>query len=182
MYYDREDTSRRLVELEIANLEELLPKLDAVLEVAKRFDGKVYNRKFPNAIFEEVSSWMYCEVNGDYFEIDYHPQTTYIKVGEYSNANLKRNYILVMYENLENIFNIGENGNKRISYEKIRAAIEKCRDKIEGQINEDRNGLAEVEKWKEYISRIQKMADAVNKMIPYDIKEYFDLDYVYRRR
>lgn len=179
MYHD-EETARKLVELEIANMEELLVKLDGVLEVTRTFNGKVYNKRFSDALFREVSG-MYCRLDGNYLDIEYRPEKTYIRIGEYSNANLHSKYISVMRGNIEASFNIDEKGNKRISYKKMCEIIEKRRTEIKKRIDADRDGLTKIDEWKEYICKIKRMAEILDGKIPYDIKDYFGMNYSYRK-
>ena len=180
MYYD-EETARKLVELEIANMEELLVKLDGVLEVTRTFNGKVYNKRFSDALFREVSG-MYCRLDGNYLDIEYRPEKTYVWISEYNTPSVRYGYISVVRGNIESVFNIDEKGNKRISYKKMCELIDKRRTEIKKRIDDDRDGLTKVDEWKEYIGKIKRMAEILNQKIPYDIKEYFDLDYVYRKR
>lgn len=167
-FYEMDDTDRvDMVKLEIEIQEDILKALDDLEDVIKKFDGKVCNKKFYDAVRDACG--LSVSLDTRRLEITYRPDK-YIKT---------RYIVSVLYDT---VLDINEKGTKRINAEKLLKHVNEQRDKSKARIAADTSGLEHIDEWKEMINKLSRMAEILNKRIPSDIKNYFDMDYYYGKR
>ena len=178
-FYGMDDTDRvAMVKLEIEIQEDILKALDDLEDVIKKFDGKVCNKKFYDAVWDACK--FSVSLGTQWLEITYRPDK-YIKreYNSYSPIEHTRYIVNVFYDT---VLDINEKGTKRINAEKLLKHVNEQRDRSKARIAADTSGLEHIDEWKEMINKLSRMAEILNSRIPSDIKVYFDMDYCYRKR
>ena len=178
-YSGMNDTDKvDMIKLEIEIQEDILKALDNLETVIKKFDGKVCNKKFYDAVWEACG--FSVSLGTQWLEITYRPDK-YIKRG-YNTFSPKEHTRYIVSVFYVAVLDINEKGTKRINAEKLLKYVNEQRDRSKARIAADTSGLEHIDEWKEMINKLSRMAEILNKRIPSDIKEYFDMDYCYRKR
>ena len=178
-FYGMDDTDRvDMVKLEIEIQEDILKALDDLEDVIKKFDGKVCNKKFYDAVWDACK--FSVSLGTQWLEITYRPEK-YIK-REYNSYSPREHTRYIVNTSYDTVLDINEKGTKRINAEKLLKHVNEQRDRSKARIAADISGLEHIDEWKEMINKLSRMAEILNSRIPSDIKEYFDMDYCYRKR
>lgn len=178
-FYGMDDTDRvDMVKLEIEIQEDILKALDDLEDVIKKFDGKVCNKKFYDAVWDACK--FSVSLGTQWLEITYRPDK-HIKRG-YNTFSPKEHTRYIVSVFYDTVLDINEKGTKRINAEKLLKHVNEQRDRSKARIAADTSGLEHIDEWKEMINKLSRMAEILNKRIPSDIKNYFDMDYYYGKR
>ena len=156
-YRRAKDKMKKLIDSNKATIE----NVDKLLEVAKKFDGKVVNKRFWDAL-KGTGFWGRFDRNTMEFtfgEADYN------------------------YRNLMDIWDYEENGvieNKRLNYEKFAEQIEKNRQRAQSMINNWQysidHGAEAIEKWKEVARAYNKAVKELKDSVATEFLETEDID------
>lgn len=184
-HYCNED-ARNLVEIEIKNRKEALKLYDGIIEVVKKFDGKVLNKRFDTALkkvdgrlsYEREYSWLKIKMNvfdsrscKSVKKDSYgYSCTNYI-----SDSYLMLNSLLYTYS-----YNPDDKvalDNERIISGNIIFALNKGRRQIEETIKELEESISKVDEWKNRLKEIENEMRKTMNEVPYIIREYYDINY-----
>lgn len=184
-HYCNED-ARNLVEIEIKNRKEALKLYDGIIEVVKKFDGKVLNKRFDTALkkvdgrlsYYREYSWLEIKMNvfdsrscKSVKKDSYgYSCTNYI-----SDSYLRLNSLLYTYS-----YNPDEKvalNNERIISANIIFALNKGRRQIEETIEELEESISKVDEWKNKLKEIENEMRKTMNEVPYIIREYYDINY-----
>ena len=184
-HYCNED-ARNLVELEIQNRKEALKLYDGIIEVVKKFDGKVLNKRFDTALKQFDGRLSYNREHSC-FEI---------KMNVFDNRSCKSvkkdtygysctNYITDSYLRLNNlVYTHSYNAkdvvmldNERIISSVLIEALNKGKEQMKNNIKELENSIDKVDEWKNKLKALQIEMEEVMKEVPYIIREYYDINY-----
>lgn len=184
-YYCNED-ARNLVELEIENRKEALKLYDGIIEVVKKFDGKVLNKRFETAL-KKVDERLSFNRRYSCFEIEMsvldnncckstkkddwgYSCTIYI-----SDNYLALNGFLETYSYDKNKKVLLDN--ERIISSVLIESLNKGKKQIEKEIVTFEESLNKVSEWKEKLESLKSEMEKTMKDIPYIIKDYYDINY-----
>lgn len=184
-HYCNED-ARNLVEIEIKNRKEALRLYDGIIEVVKKFDGKVLNKRFDTALkkvdgrlsYNREYSWLEIKMNvfdsrscKSVKKDSYgYSCTNYI-----SDSYLRLNSLLYAYSH-----NPDEKvalDNERIISANIILALIKGKRQIEETIEELEESISKVDEWKNRLKEIENEMRKTMNEVPYIIREYYDINY-----
>lgn len=186
-YYCNED-ARNLVELEIQNRKEALKLYDGIIEVVKKFDGKVLNKRFDTALkkfdgrlsYNREYSWF--EINMNVFDSrscksvekdSYgHSCTNYI-----SDNYLRLNSIVYTYSNSANDKDKVILNNERIISSVLIDSLNKGKEHIQKEIEKLENSIDKAGEWKTKLEKLKREVENVMNEVPYIIREYYDINY-----
>lgn len=186
-YYCNED-ARNLVELEIQNRKEALKLYDGIIEVVKKFDGKVLNKRLDTALkkfdgrlsYNREYSWF--EINMNVFDSrscksvekdSYgHSCTNYI-----SDNYLRLNSIVYTYSNSANDKDKVILNNERIISSVLTDSLNKGKEHIQKEIEKLENSIDKAEEWKTKLEKLKREVENVMNEVPYIIREYYDINY-----
>ncbi len=184
-HYCNED-ARNLVELEIQNRKEALKLYDGIIEVAKKFDGKVLNKRFETAL-KKVDERLSCDRSYSWFEINMsvfdNRSCKSVKKDSYGYSCT--NYITDNYLRLNNlVYTYSYNtkdvvmlDNERIISSVLIEALNKGKKQMEEKIIQLENSINKVDEWKNKLKALQIEMEEVMKEVPYIIREYYDINY-----
>lgn len=156
-YRRAKDKMKKLIDSNKATIE----NVDKLLEVAKKFDGKVINKRFRDAL-KGTGFW-----------------------GRFDGYNMEFTFgeADFDYRNLMNIWNYEEKGvieNKRLNYEKFAEQIEENRQRAQAMIDNWQysidHGAEAIEKWKEAARAYNKAAKELNDSIASEFLTIEDID------
>ena len=182
-YYSREDADN-LIKLEIKQYTRAIELIEQIKPIVEKFDGKVFNKRFENAIEKETGEsfsvnlvdWgmMYSR-----FEIDWYNQNRSIQSVEkdsfgYSHWNYlsQSDFDLVGYPRTCEAVDV-LNADKRINgtalLEKLDESVEYFKKKIE----ELADGLNKVDVWVEKIKELKKQINDLYHEVPSQFRDYY---------
>ena len=184
-YYCNED-AKNLVMLEIENRKEALKLYDGIIEVVKKFDGKILNKRFDTAlkkVDERLSynrAYTYFEITMSTFD---NRCCTSVKKDDlgYSHTNYISDHELILNTYLET-YTHDKDKESLLSEEKINAnvlieALNNGKNQMEEKIIQLENSFGKVEEWKNKLEALQNEIRETMKDIPYIIREYYDINY-----
>lgn len=184
-YYCNED-ARNLVELEIQNRKDALKLYDGIIEVVKKFDGKVLNKRFDTALkqfdgrlsYNREYSWF--EINMNVFD---NRSCKSVKKDAYGYSCT--NYITDSYLRLNNlVYTYSNNSNDKVMLDNERIissvlieALNKGKEQMQNKINELENSIDKVDEWKTKLEALKHEMENIMGEVPYIIREYYDINY-----
>lgn len=189
-YYCNED-ARNLVELEIKNRKDALSLYSDIIEVVKKFDGKILNKRFETAL-KKVDERLSCNREYSWFEINMSVFNSRscksIKKDNYgysctnylSNSYLKLNALLYTYSNNpeEKVLLKEERINSLVLIE----SLNKGKAQMEEKIKELENSLDKVDEWREKLKALKSEMEKTMGEIPYIIRDYYSINYYVENR
>lgn len=177
MYLDKE-VAKKLVLLSIENKENALNMIDDVIEVIKKFNGKVLNKRLETSLRKNVCDDIFVRCGSilDIYismfnnrsvqntpDLYGYSNTVYLKDGDY--------YISFCYGNIDDFVT----EDKRLNAVSIIENIENKRKNLHYEINELREKLEKVEEYKTKLENLRTEIANIEREIPCQLKEYFDL-------
>lgn len=186
-YYCNED-ARNLVLLEIENRKSALELYTEVIELVKKFDGKVLNKRFETALKKIDDRLSYGRsYNSFYIEMSVWNNRSCRSVKTDSYGYSSTNYIdtdSIRLNTYIQTYSCGKNDpysfmlcDERIIAEPIIEALNKGKTSLEKNIEALEKSIDKVEEWKEKCEALKKEMEEITKDIPYIIKEYYDINY-----
>lgn len=184
-YYCNED-ARNLVELEIQNRKEALKLYDGIIEVVKKFDGKVLNKRFDTSLkqfdgrlsYEREYSWFNIKMST--FDSRSCKSVKKDSYGYSCTNYITENYLIlnsVIYTYSYNPKDKVMLDNERIISSVLIEALNKGKEQMEDKIKELENSIDKVDEWKSKLKALQIEIEEVMKEVPYIIREYYDINY-----
>lgn len=189
-YYSNED-SKNLIRLEIENRKEALKLYEEIIELVKKYDGKVLNKRFDTALKKIDERLSY----------DRQYNSFYIEFSVWNNRSCKSTktdsygYSSTLYISTDCIrlntyiqtYSHGRNEpcmlcDERIIAKPIIEALNKGKAGIEKTIADLENSIDKAQEYKEKCEALKKQMEEITKDIPYLIKEYFDINYTVENR
>lgn len=186
-YYCNED-AKNLVELEIQNRKEALKLYDGIIEVVKKFDGKVLNKRFDTALKKFDGRLGYNERNS-FFEIEMNVfdnrSCKSVKKDTYgysctnyiTDSYLTLNTIMYTFSYNPDIEKVMLDKDRRIIAEVVIKGLEKGKADIEKKIEVLENSIDKAEEWKTKLEKLKREVENVMSEVPYIIREYYDINY-----
>lgn len=180
--HDRE-IAKALTEKQIEVLESLLALVPTVKEVARRFDGKVLNKRFDTALSQATDGKAVCwkKTYMDGYEIKLWESTDrYISVpnaaNNYANAYyIKQEYIFLADSGWRTTDWLTEDG--RIKASELCAAIDKQVGGAVEDLKDLKDQLAHVESYISEYKRIKAERNAFELTTNHLLRSYFDLNF-----
>ena len=184
-YYCNED-ARNLVKLEIENRKEALKLYDGIIEVAKKFDGKVLNKRFETAL-KKVDERLSFNRRYSFFEIE---MSTFnnrscksVKKDSYgysctnyiSSNSLVLNSMVYTYSNDKNDKVLLEN--ERINSSVLVEALNNGKKQMEEKIKTLEESINKVEEWKEKLESLKSEMEKIMYDVPSIIRDYYNINY-----
>ena len=174
--------AERLTRQHIKQLRRASELCDKVIEVAKKFDGKVLNVRFEKAMEEATKQSV-------------HYSSNYIMENYYENFRISWfcddrsvpdmngcscSYINTNSFELCNGYNYTEETspiiNKRIVAANLIPELQKQKEYFLTEADTIENGITKVDEWKERASELVEQINKLHDEIPYEIKDYYGLD------
>lgn len=184
-HYCNED-ARNLVEIEIKNRKEALKLYDGIIEVVKKFDGKVLNKRFDTAL-KKVDGRLSYNREYSWLEIDMNvfDSRSCKSVKKDSYGYSCTNYISDSYLRLNSLLHAYSHNpdekvaldNERIISSNIILALIKGKRQIEETIKELEESISKVDEWKNRLKEIENEMRKTMNEVPYIIREYYDINY-----
>lgn len=184
-HYCNED-ARNLVELEIQNRKEALKLYDGIIEVVKKFDGKVLNKRFETAL-KKVDGRLSCNRSYSWFEINMSvfDNRTCKSVKKDSYGYSCTNYLTDNYLRLNSLlYTYSSNpadktmlDNERIKADVLIESLNNGKKYIEEKIAELESSIDKVDGWKKELEALKSQMEKVMKEVPYLIRDYYDINY-----
>lgn len=184
-HYCNED-ARNLVELEIKNRKEALKLYDGIIEVVKKFDGKVLNKRFDTALkkvdgrlsYKREYSWF--EINMNVFD---NRSCKSVKKDSYGYSCT--NYLTDFYLRLNTLlytysYNPEEKvllDNERIISSVLVESLNDGKKQMEEKIKTLEESLYKVDEWKTKLKELDNEIRAIMSEVPYIIRDYYDINY-----
>ncbi len=117
------ETGINLTKLDINNCKEAIKMADFLKDVVSKFDGKVYNRRFADAL--NADRYMFRVDRNDYYlNVSYLPENIHV------DCNSAREHISLLFVTNESGFTDGKRINKDVFLEDIDEHIDKLKDEI----------------------------------------------------
>lgn len=182
MYFNDKELAMKQVKLEIANREYVLTLIDDVIEVVKKFDGKVINKRLDTALQHGIEQnpnfqkFTTCCYRNEYssFQIGICVPTRCVSIpmsgGGRKWEYLYDNQIIVCWVDNDNAIING-----RIVSKHIIEALNKKRKEIEQYISDNKIALTKIDEWQKRWREIDSQITSLQKEIPYDVKRYFGM-------
>lgn len=183
MYFTDKKIATQLVELEISNREYILTLIDDIVEVVKKFDGKVFNKRIETALQKAIE-------NNSHYKTGTHIYCLY----EYDIFHMKLCVPDRRVHNLENWYFIENNTldicfldaeiaivDKRIVAEAIIKDIRNQKQEIQERIIELKQGLLRVDEWEKRWREVESQITKLQKEIPHEIQRYFRMKFDLRQ-
>ena len=188
-YYNNED-SRNLIRLEIENRKEALKLYTEVIELVKKYDGKVLNKRFETALKKIDERLSYDrQYNSFYIEMSCWNNRSCKSTKTDSYGYSSTLYISTDCIRLNTYIQTYSHGNEpcmlceeRIIAEPIVEVLNKGKAGIEKTIADLENSIDKAQEYKEKCEALKKQMEEITKEIPYLIKEYFDINYTVENR
>ena len=184
MYYseDRKAAAKAIVELEVKNRKHVLSLYDKVIEVVKKFDGKIINKRFETAL-KVIDNSLRVKRNGTSIDISYYCRDRYacgryllwdyISLNNYMNTSpTDKRYCVVDYDS---------NGNCRINAEKMIVHLLVRKNDIADEIKSVTEHHKKVEEYEKELEELKAKIETVSGKIPFLLKEYYGLRYDVKR-
>lgn len=184
-YYCNED-ARNLVNLEIENRKEALKLYDGIIEVVKKFDGKVLNKRFDTALktvdnrlsYSREYSWF--KINMNVFDNRTCKSVKKDKLG-YSCTNYISDCYIALNSCLQTYsYNSADKTlleNERIKADVLIESLNSGKEQIEKEIERLENSIDKVNEWKEKLTALKAEMEKTMANIPLIIREYYDINY-----
>lgn len=184
MFYseERKAAAKAVVELEVKNRKHVLTLYDGVIEVVKKFDGKVINKRFETAL-RNIDNSLRLERSGSRIDISYYCKNRYaggryllwdyITLNNYMNTSVTdKNYCVVDYDG---------NGNCRLNAEKVIIHLLVRKNDIADEIKLIEEHHAKIEEYEKELEELKNKIESVSGKIPFLLKEYYGLRYDVKR-
>jgi hypothetical protein len=183
-YYNNED-AKNLVKLEIENRKSALELYTEVIELVKKYDGKILNKRFETALKKIDERLSYERAYNSF----------YITMSCWNNRSCRSTkkdsfgYSSTIYIHGNDIrlntyietYSYGENpsmlNDERINADVLIEALNKGKIQIEKTIAELENSIDKVQEYKEKCEALKKEMEETTRDIPYLIKDYFNINY-----
>ena len=177
------EIAKALTEKQIEVLESLLALVPTVKEVARKFDGKVLNKRFDTALSQATDGKAVCwkKTYMDGYEIKLWESTDrYISV-----PNAANNYAIAYYIKQEYIF-LADSGWKttdwltedgRIKASELCAWIDKNASGTAEEVKELKEQLDSVETYIAEFKRMKQERSEFERNTSYMLRSYFDLNF-----
>lgn len=175
MYFKDKEIAKKLIELEIANRENLLLLLPTIKNAVENFNGKVLNKRFAeylNASIERHSDYIpdsniSCGWES-YFRIDFSVGNRCVRRDCYIyNPNL----ILCSCIS-EKAMSVNEKGTKRLISSGVIDGMEVWEKKMIDYINLNKEALNHIDEWQDRFKNIEREFNALKNEIPADVRNY----------
>ena len=184
-YYCNED-ARNLVELEIKNRKDALELYTGIIEVVKKFDGKVLNKRFETALKKVDERLGYnrrysCfEIEMSVFDSRCCKSVNKDDLG-YSCTNYLVDNHLILNTYVETYTYDKDKksmlDNERIVSSVLVEALNKGKVNMEEHIKKLEDSLDKVAEWKERLEALKVEMEKTMQEVPYIIREYYDMNY-----
>lgn len=181
--FKNEMTAERVTKLHIEKLRQAARLCDDVIEIVKRFDGKVLNVKLEKTLEKETGEHISVGYNGimAHYYRDFHMEwwmrERCVPDGDGSGCVT---YINPHSFQLCSIYDCTEENSpvidKRIVAANLIPSIKKQNESLLIDAGKIEDGLKHIAEWKQ---RTKELTERVNKLhdeIPYEIKEYYGMD------
>lgn len=155
-YYSSIEESNKAAETRIKGYREAAAMVPAVIEVIKKFDGKVYNCRFDKAIHEldsRIHAWKHYNCLSVYM----HPYP-----GCYNEVTLSS-------------ISLDEMPNKRIPADKMILDARERRESLLKKAYEIESMMSAMPQVKAYIDETKRKLEAYLKQFPTDVRELYGL-------
>lgn len=184
MYYseDRKASAKAAVELELKNRRQVLNLYDKVIEVVKKFDGKVINKRFETAL-RNIDDSLRVKRSGTRIDISFYCKNRYaggryllwdyISLNNYMNTSpTDRRYCVVDYDG---------NGNCRINAEKMIIHLLVRKNDIADEIKQIEEHHVKIAEYEKELEELKTKIESVSGQIPFLLREYYGLRYDVKR-
>lgn len=199
----KKEVKDELMDLYIHNMNIAKNLIDTIIPVVWKFNGKVYNKRFDNAIKEVVESrklhtdnktvYPYVELNYRHLNIElafYNHRCT--KSGAYLPDGYEKIYICYHYSNWSDwdneriklyhtknngeYFYIDENGNTRIQSEIIVTELQDKQKELVEKIAELENAMKNVEETYIKVYNLKEELSRIHDSIPHIVDKIYGID------
>lgn len=180
-YYSREDADN-LIKLEIAQYKRAIELVEQLKPVVEKFDGKVFNKRFEDAIEKETCEAFSVGTTNtftSYFEMKWYNGRDCVQSVEkdcygYSSWNYLRSNALDLVGvpircNVKDVLN----ENKRINAKAMIEHLDKSAEYFRGKIEELTDGLNKVDAWVEKIRELKKQINELYHEVPSQFRDYY---------
>ena len=176
-FYGSEELARKLVEKEISAKEDFVRKAPAMIEIVRKFDGKVLNKRLETELRKVYYVTLKREDVFDWWELIGYVQDRMVQSDEvdrhgyHTTAYIKddRIYIATCKKDLTD-----DNG--RLIAENLIKYIEDEAKRQQTYANQLRSQLANIDELKAECARINRMKNDFVWKVNSQIKEYFGLE------
>lgn len=186
-YYNNPNIPKALVELELKNKKYVLSLYDRIIEVVKKFDGKILNKRFETAIKSIDSNLSVDNRGGNSIYIVYYCSNrmikmdggcNYIKHSEISLNSYATTYITTNYRDEQYcVVTIDEKFNKRIDANAFIDKLVEGKKNIENEVSAVEEKHEKIAEYEATLKELKKQIEDTCKEIPYMLQQYYNLDY-----
>lgn len=188
MYITDNEAKKSLVELEVANRKYVLTLYDRIIEVVKKFDGKVLNKRLENAL-KEIDDNLSANVEyGNSLYIKLYCRNDMVRGSSscyyITNREIYLNSYAVTLDNKRDSNSIivyDEKFNMRLNADTLIEKLVNRRKDIEKEIAEIEEKHSKVEEYEHTLETLREQITKTCNEIPAVIKDYYSLQYDVRR-
>lgn len=185
------EIKKALVEMEVANKKYALTLYDRIIEVVRKFNGKLLNKRLETALKAIDNNLSIDTRYGDSIYITLYCKNQmirandgchYIKHREITMSSYATTYITTNYKDEQYcVVTLDEKWNKRLDAEAFIDKLMQQRKNIENEIAAIEEKHSKVEEYERTLEALKKQIDDTCKEIPYMLQEYYNLRYTVKR-
>lgn len=184
MYFKDKERAKALIELEIANRENLLLLLPTIKNTVENFNGKVLNKRFKEALNASIKrhseyipySNISCEW-GRYFRIDFRVGNRCVPDGEYSVCYIDNPNLILCSCEPETAMSVNEKGTKRLISSGVIDGIEVWEKEMIDYIDSNKEALNHIGEWQDRFKNLEREFNTLKNEIPADVRNYFGFNW-----
>lgn len=184
MYFKDKEIAKALIELEIANRENLLLLLPIIKNAVENFNGKVLNKRFEeylNASIKRHSEYIpYSNISCDwerYFRIDFRVGNRCVPDGEYSVCYIDNPNLILCCCEPATAMSVNEKGTKRLISSGVIDGMEVWEKKMIDYIDSNKEALNHIDEWQDRFKNIEREFNSLKNKIPDDVRNYFGFNW-----
>ena len=184
MYFKDKEIAKALIELEIANRENLLLLLPTIKNAVTSYNGKVLNKRFAeylNASIERHSDYIpYSNISCDweiYFRIDFRVGNRCVPDGERSDCYIDNSNLILCTCISEKAMSVNEKGTKRLISSGVIDGMKVWEKKMIDYINLNKEALNHIDEWQDRFKNIEREFNTLKNEIPADVRNYFGFNW-----
>lgn len=183
MFKDKE-IAKALIELEVANRENVLLLLPTIKEIVQDFNGKVLNKRLEKSLNNAIKgrsvyipySSISCDW-GAYFRIDFRVGNRYVPNGKYSVSYINNSNLILCCCKQTEAMSVNDKGTKRLISSGVIADMERWDKTMRDYIVSHTEALKHIDEWNDKFGAIEKEINALRNQIPSDIRNYFGFNW-----